>query len=428
MARVIGPVTVIRTAALLVCSAAVAGLVFAASSYASIRWVGPDYYGINFQQLRALGPKARAKHIRRMAKLGIHQVRVAISWPRVEPNPPLNGVHDYQWEAIDHEIAALARRRITAQLNITQTPSWNAPQSVFVNLKCPRRQASSRAPIAIEPYDELARAAASRYGSGGTFWSDHPALPAVPVTTYEIWNEPNLRGSWCPEPQPDVYADMFVGAARAIHRVDREAAVLTGGMAPPTGGDPRRGMDLASFFAQAIARKPGLPRLADGVAVHVYTPAKPGAILDRVAWFRHQLTLGGIPKSLPMLINEIGWPTKGGVRSGLLGLGMDSAPIVPEKKSAKAYRAATLKIPRSNCNVMGILPQAWTSAERDATDSEDWFGIANPTTAKPYPSARAYSKSLRRMRGERRTPPPRKGLRVCSGIPVPNPERLRAGR
>jgi hypothetical protein len=75
MARVIGPVTVVRAAALLVCSAAVAGVVFAASSYASIRWVGHDYYGINFQQLQDLGPKARAKHIRRIAKLGIHQVR-----------------------------------------------------------------------------------------------------------------------------------------------------------------------------------------------------------------------------------------------------------------------------------------------------------------------------------------------------------------
>jgi hypothetical protein len=45
-----------------------------------------------------------------------------------------------------------------------------------VNLKCPRRQASSRADR-DRAYDELAQAAASRYGKGGTFWSNHLAPP-----------------------------------------------------------------------------------------------------------------------------------------------------------------------------------------------------------------------------------------------------------
>ena len=413
-----------RETLLLACVAVALGLIFTASSRASIRWVGGDYFGINFQQLHSLGQHARTKQLHRIAKLGIHQVRLAIAWPRVEPNAPVAGIHDYHWSAIDQEVAALAKRHIQAQLNITQTPSWDARQGVFVNLSCPPKQASSRAPITIQPYDQLTRAIAARYGRGGTFWRDNPSLPNEPVSRYEIWNEPNLRGGWCPEPQPDLYADMFVGAARAIHSVDRKAVVLTGGIAPPAADDPKRGMDLAAFFAQAIARQPRLPKLADGVAVHIYTATQPEKMLDRVAYFRDQLTLGGMPRSLPMLINEIGWPTKGGVRSGVLGLGMDSAPIVPEHRRAKAYRSMTLDIPRTNCNVMGITPQSWTSRERDPKNMEDWFGIANPRTGKPYRSARSYSKSLRRMRGETSKAPPRKGLQVCPRSPVPKPEGL----
>jgi hypothetical protein len=401
--------------------AAATALILCGSAEAAIRWVGDDYYGINFQQIRTLNPHGSAKHARRIAKLGIRQVRVGVAWPRVEPQPPDGGDHDYRWDDIDAEISALARNRIQPQLNITQTPSWDARSGTFVNLKCPLRRASSRAPISIEPYIQLTKAIAARYGRGGDFWSTHPSLPAEPVTRYEIWNEPNLRGGWCPQPQPEVYADMFVGAARAIHGVDRRAEVLTGGIAPPASEDPRYGLSISTFLARAKAQQPRIFDKASGAAVHIYTSVKARQMIDRIAWFREQLHAGGVPNSVAMLINEIGWPTQGGFRSGFLGLGMDAAPIVPEGKRAPAYRKATVKIPRTNCNVMGIVPQAWISLEADPTKAEDWFGIADPVTRKPYPSARAYSRSGKLMRGGLRASPPRRALMACPGMQAPKP-------
>jgi hypothetical protein len=112
---------------------------------------------------------------------------------------------------------------------------------------------------------------------------------------------------------------------------------------------------------------------------------------------------------MPMLINEIGWPTQGGGES------------ISETQRAKAYRAATVNIPRTNCNVMGILPQAWTSAQQDPKNPEDWYGIANPSTAKPYSSAHAYSNAAKLMRGQRSQPPPNRPLIVCPGMPAPTP-------
>jgi hypothetical protein len=378
----------------------------ATTAHASTGWVGRDFFGINFQQLRELGPTARARHLDRIANLGIHDMRVGFAWPRVEPQPPLNGRHSYRWSAFDGQIAVLARHHIRAQANITQTPGWNADTSIIGLLNCSK--SSSFAPKNIAPYGPLVKAIAARYGRGGTFWRTHRDLPAQPILRYEIWNEPNLRGGWCPNPQPERYADLFMIAAGAIRSVDPHAQVLIGGTAPPA-RENRHYLGIAHFLARATARRPRITRAASGAAVHIYPATAARKQLAKVAWFRKELRRGHIPNRVPMLINEIGWPAGGGSGS------------ISEAARTKAYTSATTNIPRTNCNVMGMLPQAWTSRQQDRSNPEDWYGIANPATAKPYPSARAYSHSLRLMRGDLRQAPPRKPLMVCQGMPRPQP-------
>jgi hypothetical protein len=382
------------------------GAAFAPPAGAADGWVGAGYFGINFQELRDLQPSQRGRHLARIAKLGIHDIRLGIAWPRVEPLPPVDGTHQYRWDEIDGEIAVIARHGIRAQANITQTPRWNADAGIIGEFNCNRT--SSWAPADITPYAPLARAIAARYGRGGTFWRTHPSLPAKPMVRYEIWNEPNLRGGWCPRPQPERYADMFLRAARAIKAVDRRSQVVTGGVAPAPEENIHY-LGISEFMERATKSQPRLIRKADGAAVHIYPPTGHRKQLDRLAWFRQQLRQGGIPNRTPMLINEIGWATNGGMSA------------VSEAERAEAYTAATTNFPRTNCNVMGILPQSWTSDQQSAGDPEDWYGIAGPLTAKPYPSARAYSRGLRLMRGERPQPPPRDPVMACPGMPAPKP-------
>jgi Ca2+-binding RTX toxin-like protein len=80
-----------------------------------------------------------------------------------------------------------------------------------------------------------------------------------------------------------------------------------------------------------------------------------------------------------------------------------------------------VNIPRTNCNVMGMLPQSWTSRQQSDSNPEDWYGIAGPVTAKPYPSAHAYSRAAKLMRGQLSQAPPSKPLMVCPGMPPPKP-------
>jgi hypothetical protein len=378
----------------------------AAPALASSHRVPAGYYGVNFQRIAKLGPAAQDVQLASIASLGINQVRFNVSWAAIEPVAPKNGVHTYRWDAINQEIAAMARHGIRPQPTMTQTPEWDAVQGSWVDLQCAK--SSSRSPVSIGPYTRFVSAFAKRYGRGGAVRAANPDVPYVPVVRYEIWNEPNLKGGWCPRPQPWLYADMFVGAAQAIRNVDPNALVYTGGVAPPPAKNAKNHkqyLGIADFFGQATARRPTLNHYMSGVSVHIYPSTDGQRQLKRLAWFRQQVHDGRISDRTPMMINEVGWATHVG-----------KVPIT-ETERAAAFGKMTINYARTNCNVGGILPHTWISPQQSSSDPEDWYGIADPSTGEPYDSAKRFSYGLLLMEGDLPTPPPVKTLMICPGMP-----------
>jgi hypothetical protein len=398
--RVGNPVAQGSLAPLLLASLA---LLAAAPALASSHRVPTGYYGVNFQRIAKLGPAAQDVQLASIASLGINQVRFNVSWAAIEPVAPKNGVHTYRWGAIDQEIAAMARHRIRPQPTLTQTPNWDAVQGAWVDLQCAK--SPSRAPVNPEPYTGFVSAFAKRYGRGGAFWTANPDLPYVPVLRYEIWNEPNLKGGWCPRPQPWLYADMFMSASQAIRNVDPSALVYTGGVAPPPAKNHKQYLGIADFFGKATARQPKLNDYMSGVAVHIYPSTDGRKQLKRLAWFRGQVHDGRIADRIPMIVDEVGWATHVG-----------KVPITEEERAA-AYGKMTINYARTNCNLGGILPHTWISPQQSSSNPEDWYGIADPSTGEPYDSAKHYSYGLLLMEGKLPTPPPVKTLMVCPGMP-----------
>jgi len=387
----------------------VVSLVPAASAAASSDRVPAGFYGINFQRIAQLGAAAQDVQLSSITSLGVDQVRFNASWAAIEPVAPKNGQHTYRWGAMDQQIAAMARRGIRAQPTLTQTPDWDAVQGSWVDLQCAK--ASSRSPVAVEPYAQFVKAFASRYGRGGTFWAANQGLPTLPVLRYEIWNEPNLKGGWCPKPQPWLYADMYVGAAQAIRSVDPGAVVYTGGVAPPSAKNAKNHdayLGVAQFFGDATARRPNLSDYMSAAAVHIYPGTDGQKQLDRLAWFRSQLHAGRIPDRIPMVINEIGWATHVG-----------KTPLTEDERAA-AYGKMTINYARTNCNVGGILPHTWISPQQSANNPEDWYGIANPSTGAPYDSADRFSYGLGLMEGRLAVEPPMKTLMACPDMRLPD--------
>ena len=386
-------------------AAAALALLAAAPAQAFTPRVPADFYGVGFQAISKLGPAAQNRQLGRIASLGIHYARINASWASMEGTAPKNGVHSYQWGAMDQQIKDMARHGIHAEPTLTQPPLWAAVKGVLVNLQCD--QASSRAPVNTQAYVQFVRAYAKRYGRGGSFWAAHPKLRYTPVDQYEIWNEPNLKGGWCPHPEPAVYADMFISASKAIRRVDPNATIYSGGVAIPSpqkARDQKSYLGIADFYGRATTSQPRLGRYMDGAGVHIYPGKDTAGQLQKLALFRSQLHDGHVPDSVPMIINEVGWPTHVG-----------KVPMT-EAQRAAAYSKMAMNYAHTNCNVGAILPHTWISPERNAKKAQDWFGIADPRTGAPYPSAKHYAFAAALMEGKLSVPPPKGTLTACPGM------------
>jgi hypothetical protein len=84
-------------------------------------------------------------------------------------------------------------------------------------------------PASAETRDAFARfagAAARRYGPGGTYWREHPAVHEQPIRAWQIWNEPNLSSFWGPYPSAHRYGELVKAAAARIRAEDPDAEVV----------------------------------------------------------------------------------------------------------------------------------------------------------------------------------------------------------
>ena len=272
---------------------------------------------------------------------GLRQARSDAFWMWAEPNPPADGRHTYTWSWLDAEATALAKHDLRWQPILDYSALWaGSDQSDYHS-----------PPTSIDDYAAYAHAFAARYGRGGTFWSQHPELTPLPVTAYEIWNEPDIPSFWRPAPDPAAYADMYLAAREAIHSADPGAVVVVGGI----GGD-------VGYVESMYAARPGLRANVDAVGWHAYGRS-PDGIVRGIRALRQRLDGLG-ETAVPIRVTELGWPTSG------------AAPItLGESDRAASLELVTDALARSDCRIEAVVPYTWMTPERDPAVAEDWYGL-----------------------------------------------------
>src|SRR3954470_17993642 len=180
---------------------------------------------------------------------GFRAARSDAFWMWAEPAPPHDGVHTYDWTRLDAEAGALAKHGLRWLPILDYSAHWAASDPADYHSP----------PTSNDDYAAYARAFAARYGRGGSFWSSHPELSPLPVTAYEIWNEPDVASFWRPAPDPAGYADMYLKARAAIHEVDPQATVVVGGIA-----------GNVKYVEAMYAARPELRGGVDAVGWHAY--------------------------------------------------------------------------------------------------------------------------------------------------------------
>ena len=215
---------------------------------------------------------------------GATVARTDTVWETAEPQPPVDGVHSYDWQYDDGVASTLAGAGLTWHAVLDYATTWAADAGAGVN--------PGVAPSYMPDFVAYAAAFAARYGAGGSFWAEHPALAPKPVRVFEIWNEPDLPMFWGPVPNLGEFSSMYLLARAAIKQVDPSATVIIGGLVWP-----------ANDLPAMLAAQPALKGNVDGLGVHAYVDTGDG-------------TLGVIDTDLgadlgtlavPIYVDEFGW-------------------------------------------------------------------------------------------------------------------------
>jgi hypothetical protein len=291
---------------------------------------------------RTWTPSQIAAQLQALHATGATEARGDALWEFSEPNPPSGGAHHYDWHFDDTTAGDLA----AADLRWLPVLDYSAPwaRSVAGQDHSP--------PSSDDDYAAYAQAFAARYGTDGTFWRTHPSLRAEPVTTIEVWNEPDDADSWYPAPNAGAYAELYQLTRQAIDRVDPTVHVIIGGLVFPQ-----------SSLPAMVRADPDLVGHIDGVAIHPY--GTPDVVLQRVTNARRTLEALGMP-GVPLYVTEFGWT-----------VAPQGAPDYATPAQRPALLRATLdELGHSDCGIAAAMVYTWVTPQVNLEDSGDWFGIS----------------------------------------------------
>jgi hypothetical protein len=249
---------------------------------------GADQANDPFYGVVSAEPLPGGPLLARMGRGGVGTLRVNLSWGSVQSTADAA----FDWTHYDLVIGAAALYGI----QVLATVYGSAPWAESTAEHPPLGSAQPR-------FEQFVRAAVERYGSGGSFWREHPDLPEMPIANWQLWNEPNSHLFWKPAPDVSDYLKLLRGFEGTVHSADSGAKVLLGGLFPTPRGD----ITMKSFLTQLYQRGGG--RLFDAAAVHPYA-ATPQRALASTAELRTLMARAG-DRDKPIWITEVGWASTG---------------------------------------------------------------------------------------------------------------------
>src|SRR3954470_3825890 len=198
----------------------------------------------------------------RLAGSGPESVRAALYWRAVQPT----GAADADFSATDPVVLAASRRGLALLPVLQGTPDWAAQN--------PGDPGSPPANPAT--FGTFLSMLVTRYGPGGSFWQEHPELPARPIRAWQIWNEPNITRYWNVVPWAPPYVKLVKVARTTLRQADQHAKIVLAGL------------PNASWEALDAIYKAGARGSFDVVALHPYT-GNPTHVVKIVRFIRRRM-------------------------------------------------------------------------------------------------------------------------------------------
>jgi polysaccharide biosynthesis protein PslG len=283
---------------------------------------GP-FYGV----MAAQDPTAA--EIARMGEGRVGTLRVNFVWGAVQPteSSALN------WSYYDAIIGGAAQQGVRVLPTVYSSPGWVANRTNYPPTGRFR-----------EPFRAFVQGAAQRYGANGSFWSENPSIPKLPVIDWQLWNEMNSPSFWFKKPNPKQYVQLLKVFNSGIKSGDPSAKVVLGGLfrTPRL----RNGVPLDRYLPR-IYRANG-KKFFDAVAMHPYSTTPADAL--RSVRETRQVMAQFKDKKAKLWITEVGWAT-GGV----------ATPLTVSPQRQTSYLRKTFGLLAKNRTRMKIAGVVWYS-------------------------------------------------------------------
>jgi hypothetical protein len=271
-------------------------------------------------------------------------------WPRIEPSSG-----HFDWSGPDKLVGDLAAKGIRVLPIMWGSPKWVAPSTITPPLDT---QAARRA------WQSFLKAAVKRYGPKGKFWrksfrKDHHDKKPLPITAWEIWNEPNLKNYFRAQPFARPYAALLRAAYPAVKGADPGATVLMASMANFSW------RDLAKLLSV-----PG-PRLRfDAAGAHPFS-GRPSNALKIVRLNREALDRRGYGR-VPLWLTELTWSSAKGKKTPLTQ-NWETTEVGQANRLREIYRL--LLRDRRRLRLARVFWYTWATVDNGSPNSFDYSGL-----------------------------------------------------
>ena len=348
----------------------------AAGADAATRAVPQGWLGVT-----ADGPfdASDATEWRRMARAGVETVRTAFVWSLLQPGAPGPSGPVYDFSGTDKLALAAARHGIALVPVVQGPPYWAAVHpGVF--------HSAPSDPGAVR---QIFAALANRYGPRGSLWRERLNVPRRPITAWQVFNEPNLRGFWSVQPFHGSYVATVEAAERGVHSVDPSATVVLAGL-------PNRSWEALSAIYAAGGRGS-----FDAVAIHPYSRS-PVNVVRIVRYARRVMRMNGDAR-VPIWVTEFSWPATGEMSEAFRSNPIFGQPVSNAGQARLLGRTVrAFARARRRLGIERLIWYTWLSREASGSDNAfDYAGlrrIRNGTHVSS-PALRAFRRWARRLEG-----------------------------
>ncbi len=348
--------------------------------------VRSEFFGIVQGQFDAEG-QLDDTDLKGMESAKVRTDRFELGWRSAQPSK--GGFH---WGPSDHFVGALATHGIRAVPFIWKSPAWIARNPSAPPIDTLAHEQAWR---------DFLKAAVARYGPGGGYWGSpyHQEYGAgatpLPIQSWQIWNEPNLRKFFDPggtnAQLARKYGELLKISHAAIKSQDPAANVVLAGNPgyPPSGGP-----HAWEFLNQLYNQVPGVKKSFEISALHPYA-SDLHHVRFEIEKFRGVMNDHG-DQAKPLWITEIGWGSdprdQFGINQGLTG---------QQQLLTQTYRMVLQN--RSAWNIQRIF----------------WFLWRDPDPNSPFARRCSFCASAGLLRYNRSKKPSYNAFRSFSGDSTP---------